>query len=711
MELETKEGTKNDFRAAVEQFLIEQSFSLDAEARARMLDQIEKNDRYISVLGVHDEHGTGVRRFLKIPISTSEKIDGLFERQVRLGKFLKVLGIKTTDIIADNLDRKNGLPFTIIETYEKDAAKIGFISQFEPEKMKLLTPEMAQSCIEALEELHGIDVDTIPTAVVSSLRNLTGKTDEFFELIIKQDLEKRVAALDTGGEMHDYGSVLDRRLGITGFHKKVLELLAGFREVITAEEKKKKVLFHGDYSPDNLYIHDDNTIELLDLEWTGIHDNEAIAMIIDYGNLRARVWNNKEFREALDEAIMGKYKKEGNEPLGRAVVALGILRSDVQIGGFFENYPREKQSLDIERQRRKSIEADLLRVFELAGITLDTVQIKTDFLPAKGFKELLPEMETEGLPEGKLLKFNLGENTDHLTVYNPTPIEIDSVTYLWGRVEDKSSEEGSRAMLFKEGEDGVWNIVEGAPVFHDLQDPFYCGVIDGDHVFGGVEIYKDPESISLGYRTIFYRYRDSFTELVTSDGKTIEPFAVGPDKMKGIRLIQFAEGRIGVFTRPQGVFGGRGKMGYFEIKSIEDLNGALAHFDRIKDPSSFIYGLFIDHEWGGPNELHLLPDGRIGILGHIAGFGDETFMTPEGKEKTKKDYYPIAFIFDPKTKSISNIRIIATTEQFPPVEAKEEKLGNILYSGGLVSRGDGYAWLYVGIGDTNTGRILIKDPF
>jgi len=86
-------------------------------------------------------------------------------------------------------------------------------------------------------------------------------------------------------------------------------------------------------------------------------------------------------------------------------------------------------------------------------------------------------------------------------------------------------------------------------------------------------------------------------------------------------------------------------------------------------------------------------------------------MTPEGKEKTKKDYYPIAFIFDPKTKSISNIRIIATTEQFPPVEAKEEKLGNILYSGGLVSRGDGYAWLYVGIGDTNTGRILIKDPF
>ena len=199
--------------------------------------------------------------------------------------------------------------------------------------------------------------------------------------------------------------------------------------------------------------------------------------------------------------------------------------------------------------------------------------------------------------------------------------------------------------------------------------------------------------------------------MVAPDGNTIDPFAVGPDKMKGIRFIQLAEDRIGVFTRPQGVFGGRGKMGYFEIKFIDELNDALTNFDRIKDPSTFIYGLFIDDEWGGPNQLHLLLDGRIGILGHIAGFGDGKYTSTDGKEKTKKDYYPIAFVFDPKTKSVSNIRIIVTTEQFPPVEAKEEQFGKIFYGGGLVRRDDEYAWLYVGIGDTNTGRILIKDPF
>ncbi|MFZ2201784.1 MAG: DUF1861 family protein [Microgenomates group bacterium] len=708
-----EQESKNEFRVAIEKLLVEQSFTLNGEARDKMLKQIEKNERYISVLGVHNESGVGVKRFLKIPIWESEEMGKLFERQIRVGKFLKEQGIKTRDIVAENHDRKNGLPFAIMETYEKGEAEVGFISQFAPEEMKPLTPEIAQHCIETLEQLHHIDADMMPTAVASSLRDLTGKTEEFFELIVRQDLERRVSALDTGGEAVDYGSVLDRRLGVTGFHKKVLGLLAAFREVIKGEEKKEKVLFHGDLSPDNLYIHDDNTIELLDLEWAGIHDNEAIATIIDYGNLRARVWNNKEFRDALDAAVIDKYKREGKEELGWAVVALGILRSDIQIGGNFENYPREKQSLDIERQRRESTEADLLRAFELAGITLDTVEDKIDFVPAKGLKELLAKMETEGLPRGELLQFNLGENADNLTVYNPTPMVIDGVTYLWARVEDRSRETGSKSMLFEEGEDGVWNIVEGAPVFDNLQDPFYCGFFNGRHIFGGVQIYKVEGSKDLGYRTAFYNLGESFTDVLSSGGKTIEPLAVGPEKMKGIRLIQLEEGRIGVFTRPQGDFGGRGKVGYFEINHIDELKEALTNFDRLKDPSTFVYGLFIDDEWGGPNQPRprLLPGGKIGIVGHIAGFGDEKYTTADGSEKAKKDYYPITYIFDRKTNTVSNVQIIATTEQFPEVEAKQAQLGKILYSGGLVNRGDGYAWLYLGIGDTKSGRILIKDPF
>lgn len=112
-------------------------------------------------------------------------------------------------------------------------------------------------------------------------------------------------------------------------------------------------------------------------------------------------------------------------------------------------------------------------------------------------------------------------------------------------------------------------------------------------------------------------------------------------------------------------------------------------------------GLFVDEEWGGSNELFILPDGKIGVLGHIAGFGENS---------PKKNYYPMTFIFDPQTRSASNVQIIATAEQFDPVEVKKSDLESICYSGGLVRLDNGYAWLYVGIGDTKAGRILIKDP-
>lgn len=326
-----------------------------------------------------------------------------------------------------------------------------------------------------------------------------------------------------------------------------------------------------------------------------------------------------------------------------------------------------------------------------------------DPIPQKQ-KDLLVQFHDKNppgnLPIGELLSFNLGENSTHLTVYNPAPIEIDGHLHIWARVEERTDEKNSAVMLFKQEENGEWTPVEGAPVFKGLQDPFYCGIIDGDHVFGGVQIYDVPGTSHLGYRTLFYRYKNSWP---------VAPFAMGPKHMKDIRLIQRENGRISVFTRPQGgdQFGGMGKIGYVEIASLDELEEALAEFDQKKDPNTLIQGLFVDGklgegEWGGANQLFLLPDGKIGVLGHIAGFNGDG----------KKDYYPITFVFDPKTKSVSHVQIIATAAQFPPVVAKKGDLGSILFSGGLVqSDEEGYSWLYVGIGDSKGGRILIEDPF
>ncbi|MEK9143054.1 MAG: DUF1861 family protein [Patescibacteria group bacterium] len=341
----------------------------------------------------------------------------------------------------------------------------------------------------------------------------------------------------------------------------------------------------------------------------------------------------------------------------------------------------------------------------------------------KGYRDLLAEFHSKktpgSLPTGELFTFNLGENTVLLTVYNPAPVDIDGKLHIWARVEERADEKNSAVMLFGEGKNGEWTPMEGAPVFKNLQDPFYCGIVDGYHVFGGVQINEDGGTSHVGYRTVFYRYKNSYSELIDPHGGTVAPFAKGPENMKDIRLIQRENGRIGVFTRPQGgdQFGGRGKIGYIEIETLDELEEALAQFDQQKDPKTLIRGLFIDgsmgeEEWGGANQLFLLPGGKIGVLGHIAGYGDERYISEGGTTEAKKDYYPITFVFDPKTRSVSHVQIIATAAQFPAVEVKNGHLGSILFSGGLVkSDEEGYFWLYVGIGDSKGGRIRIEDPF
>jgi len=329
----------------------------------------------------------------------------------------------------------------------------------------------------------------------------------------------------------------------------------------------------------------------------------------------------------------------------------------------------------------------------------------------KGYRELLIEFSDknqEDLLKGELLQFNIED--DGLTVYNPAPVVIDGQTYLWARVEKRKTETDSVVQSFKAGKNGECDVVVKAPIFKRLQDPFYCGVVDDYHIFGGNQADKIEGTTDSEYRTVFYRYKNLFN-LINTDEETGEPFAVGPKKMKGIRLIQRENGRIDVFSRPQGQFGGRGRIGYFEIVSLDTLGRALAEYDVQKNPETLIQDLFIDEEWGGANQLFNLPNGKIGVLGHIAGFSHERYIAANGKEESKKNYYPMTFVFDPETRSASNVQIIATAEQFPPIEVKKSDLESICYSGGLVRLDNGYARLYVGIGDTKAGRILIKDPF
>lgn len=273
---------------------------------------------------------------------------------------------------------------------------------------------------------------------------------------------------------------------------------------------------------------------------------------------------------------------------------------------------------------------------------------------------------------------------DGKDVYNITaPFEADGKMYIAGRVEARDSEHSKVVFFEKIGDTWAADLTAGTLT---LQDPFVAR-IGGELVIGGVEIFDDEEMPGqLNYRTIFYKG----TSL-----KDLTRFANGPDKMKDIRLCELENGKILVMTRPQGTIGGRGKIGYVIIDSLEQLDSE--HIEQ----AVILEHQFVDEEWGGCNELHLLNNGKIGVLSHIAqydGAGD-------------RHYYSTCFCFDVKTGSYSPMKMIAVRANFADGPSKRPDLKDVIFSGGLVRTGEGKARLYCGVSDAQGHSIEIDDPF
>lgn len=269
-------------------------------------------------------------------------------------------------------------------------------------------------------------------------------------------------------------------------------------------------------------------------------------------------------------------------------------------------------------------------------------------------------------------------------VYNiSAPFFNNGELIIAGRVEDRNSEDSTLAFFKQRGNE--WVEDTSLPTFR-LQDPFVTR-IRGELVVGGVEVYPDPaNSEALAYRTIFLK------------GKNIEElskFTQGPEKMKDIRLLELDDERILVFTRPQGVIGGRGQIGYTYIKDLDELSATTIC------NATILTEQFISEEWGGANELHLLSNGWVGVLAHIAYFD----------EIGDRHYHSCVFGFNPMTNDFTAMKIIATRMNFEQGPAKRPDLVDVIFSGGIIRHPDKTATLYCGVSDAEAHCITITDPF
>lgn len=236
--------------------------------------------------------------------------------------------------------------------------------------------------------------------------------------------------------------------------------------------------------------------------------------------------------------------------------------------------------------------------------------------------------------------------------------------------------------VFFERVGGHFCPVEGAPIFA-LEDPFVV-ILQGTILLGGVEVNQATKV----YNTKFF-LGPSLSHL--------EPLLVGPPGMKDIRIVEEKGGVLGVFTRPQGEIGGRGKIGFCEVPALSHLDaGTIMRAPLIEDQ-------FGPLRWGRVNQAIFLENDTIGVVGHLAYFDNDM--------SGQRHYEAITFEFDPKTNQSTKMKTLATRGDFPPAQSKRPDLTDVIFASGLTHRSNNTVELMVGLGDAAVGVTTVGWPF
>ena len=282
---------------------------------------------------------------------------------------------------------------------------------------------------------------------------------------------------------------------------------------------------------------------------------------------------------------------------------------------------------------------------------------------------------------------------DGYDVYNcSVPFAWAGKSYLFGRVERRSEWARSWARLFANTGKDDWTLVPDSMIY-PLEDPYVCW-IDDQLVLGGTHVRYKAGAIDT-YYAYFYR---------GTDLHDLCYFTTGPDCMKDIRLVQLADRRIGVFSRPRGEeilrrFGSESQIGFTVIDRLEDLN------NDVIEQAPYIPGLFAGGEWGGCNQAYLLETGKVGVVGH------KSYREMRADGVKIQAYVNVSFVFDPARHEVCDLKVIGTRPCYPDGPSKRPNLVDCAFTSGIVMRADGLADLYSGLGDAEEGRITIDDPF
>ena len=311
-------------------------------------------------------------------------------------------------------------------------------------------------------------------------------------------------------------------------------------------------------------------------------------------------------------------------------------------------------------------------------------------------KPVLQEYEdfakNRDIKNASILTFDAPDGKD---VYNPSaPFTSNGKEIIAGRVQARNGSDCVTMFFTRDGD--IYKPIANAPIL-PLEDPFVCH-INGEIVLGGMHVEYDDAG-AASWRAHFYKGTDIYN---------LKEFAKGPAHTKGlrldIRLLELPSGQIAVCTRPQGDLffqkhGCMAKIGFTVLPSLSDFNAEAA------EKAPFIQDIFLPDEWGGVNELHNLPNGKIGAIGH------KSYMDVRDGV-THIHYYTIAFTICPDTLETGIVKVICSRDCFAGQESREPRLYNVTFPAGITQTNtDDRVQIYVGISDCKVGTANIPNPF
>ena len=312
-----------------------------------------------------------------------------------------------------------------------------------------------------------------------------------------------------------------------------------------------------------------------------------------------------------------------------------------------------------------------------------------DRISARPIRARLEEARQKGLPTGGRIVPVGGVDTHAVT--NPSvPFLSGGQEVIAVRADPGGPKPASQTRFCRRDGDG-FALIAGAPAL-DLEDPFVT-TIGGKLVLGGVRLIWKGGGLDAWVTDIY-------------TGSTIfdlNYLCTGPRHMKDIRLVELRDGRIGVFSRPQGQtmldkHGCIAQIGFAVAERLQDVTAELI------ESAPFLQGMFLPDEWGGANQAIVLKNGLVGVIGHSAWgemIGGVHFL----------HYYSTAFAIDPNTGRFTEPKVIAARECFEAGPALAERLRDVTFTAGIVRKPNGRAELYTGLSDMRVGRIEIEDPF